>query len=306
VNAGRDSGSRLRVWLQAARPLSQINIALPLLVGQALAFSTCGHFSWSRFLLVHAFGVLDQLFIVFANDCADWQSDLENVTYNRYSGGSRVIVEGKLSPQTLFRASLGMALLMAGLSAYLTLGLHLMWMLLLCAASVMLLWAYSFPPIRLSYRGKGELLQGLGLGVVLPAIGFYVQCGELGRFPAAAFIPLFLLGYAGNLTTCLPDVPSDRASGKRTYAVRRGQLSARRDSLIPIAIAACMAPLFARGASAFALGALIGLPLVLLCVNARGALHADAKNPPACLRFVTLNAAAIVIAQLCWAVALIF
>jgi 1,4-dihydroxy-2-naphthoate octaprenyltransferase len=296
--------STLRAWLQAARPLAQANIAPPLLVGQGLAYAAFGEFSWSRAALAFSFGVLDQLFIVFANDAADVEADRLNKTYNRFSGGSRVVPEGKLSPRSLAHGAFLMVGLMALFSAFLTLRLQLMWMLILCTSAVGLLWAYSFPPLRLSYRGGGELLQGLGVGVVLPVIGYYLQCGSLAGFPLTALIPLFLLGYAGNIVTSLPDVPGDRAAGKRSLPVRRGQMTARVQCVIVIAAALAASRLVTPKASVPTLLALMALPAACLIAALTRIKSADAAEHAACLRFVTACGAAITSAQLAWAFAL--
>ena len=295
--------STLRAWLQAARPLAQANIAPPLLVGQGLAFAAFGQFSWSRAALAFAFGVLDQLFIVFANDAADVEADRLNKTYNRFSGGSRVVPEGKLSPRSLAHAAFVMVGLLALFSAYLTLRLQLMWMLILCTLAVGLLWAYSFPPLRLSYRGGGELLQGLGVGVVLPVIGYYLQCGSLTGFPLPALIPLFLLGYAGNIVTSLPDVPGDRAAGKRSLPVRRGQFLARVQCLVVIAVAIGASRLVVAQTSLPTLAALLALPALCLLWGLWYVKSADATERAACLRFVVACGAAISLTQLAWAFA---
>ena len=62
-------------WIQAARPLAQLNIALPLLFGQALAFAALGRFSLGWMYLAGLFGLLVQLVIVFVNDFADRETD---------------------------------------------------------------------------------------------------------------------------------------------------------------------------------------------------------------------------------------
>ncbi|MCA9681688.1 MAG: prenyltransferase, partial [Myxococcales bacterium] len=155
-------------WLQASRPLASANVAIPLVLGQALAFGAHGRFSWSLFGSVQLIGVFIQLFIVFANDFADREGDAHNRTFNQFSGGSRVIPEGKLSPTLIAGAALvalagllalGVAALLQGLGP---------WLLVGTAATAALLWAYSYPPLRYAYRGGGEVLQGLGVGVVLP------------------------------------------------------------------------------------------------------------------------------------------
>jgi len=216
----------LAAWIQASRPVSQANIAGPLVLGQALAFAVTGRFAWWALGAIHLFGVLDQLFIVWANDSADAEADRRNDAPTPFSGGSRVIPEGKLTPRQLAAASIGAAVALGMLCVVLALAGRPL-AILFWLAAVALLWAYSFGPIRLSYRGDGEVLQGLGVGCVLPLFGYYLQAGDLDAFPLDVLLPTFALGYAGNVLTALPDRPADAAAGKRTLAVRIGQRPAR-------------------------------------------------------------------------------
>ncbi|MEM6732784.1 MAG: prenyltransferase, partial [Myxococcota bacterium] len=55
-------------WVRAARPPAQSNIAPSLILGQALAHQQTLIFSWEVFAWLLAFGIFDQLYIVFAND----------------------------------------------------------------------------------------------------------------------------------------------------------------------------------------------------------------------------------------------
>ena len=105
--------SSLAAWIQAARPLSQANIAVPLLFGQAVAFARYGAFDPLIFALVAAFGVAIQLFIVFANDLADEEADRLNDSPTPFSGGSRVLPEGKLRRADLIQGAAVMAALQA-------------------------------------------------------------------------------------------------------------------------------------------------------------------------------------------------
>lgn len=298
--------SKLSAWLQAARPLAQINIAVPLVFGQALAYRTFGIFRWDLALVIHAFGLLTQAFIVFANDAIDWPVDVTNTTFTPFSGGSRVVPEGKLTPRQLAIAAFSALLAMAAVSVYLVFVELRMFMLVVTAFVAALMWAYSFPPLRLSYRGHGELLQGLGLGIVLPFIGFYVQSNRIVSLPLKALLPAFLLGYAGNITTALPDTPSDRAGNKRSYPVRRGERAARRDSLVVLGLASVSAPIVVPDASTATWAALVGLPLAFVVANIRRVATADAENRRECIAFVMTNGAAINAALLGWTLALVF
>lgn len=226
---GKRPAPAWKAWGQAARLPSQMYIFWPLLLGQALAMGK--GFSWEIVLICHLYGLVSQLYIVFANDVADMATDRRNFTFTLFSGGSRVLVEGLLSRGQLARA----AVLCATLSvlAGVLLGIrHHHWLPLpLILVGLGLLWAYSYPPLRLSYRGGGEYLQMIGVGLVLPMIGFSAHAGTLSGF-AWALMPLMLaLSLSCAMATALPDEPSDRVDGKRTHAVRFGVAASQRSIL---------------------------------------------------------------------------
>ena len=219
--------SVLRPWIQAARLPSQSYIALPLILGQVLAWRATEMWSWPIFVIVALFGLFDQFYIVFANDYADRETDVLNETSTAFSGGSRVLVEGSISPEALVRAAILMAVLSAGTGVVLLVGWGHALALPLMLIGLSLLWAYSFGPLQLSYRGGGELLQMLGVGLILPLIGYAAQAGDLSRFPLEVFAFLLPLNLATSLCTALPDEPSDRISRKRTFAVVLGGATVR-------------------------------------------------------------------------------
>ncbi|SEL99614.1 1,4-dihydroxy-2-naphthoate octaprenyltransferase [Stigmatella aurantiaca] len=213
----------LRDWLQASRLPSQSYIALPLLLGQLVALrAQGGDIPYGLLLCVQLFGVFDQLFIVYANDWADQETDRRNQTATPFSGGSRVLVEGCISPRALGGAALFCAAAMLAVSVGLAVVQGAPGLVPLAFAALGLLWAYSYPPVRLSYRGGGELLQMVGVAGVLPLYGYLAQGGDLGRFPWPLTVALLPTHLACAIATALPDEPSDRDSHKRTVPVRLG------------------------------------------------------------------------------------
>ncbi|MEB3196477.1 MAG: prenyltransferase [Candidatus Sericytochromatia bacterium] len=206
-------------WWQAARFPSQVYLWGPLLLGQALAWRETGRWEAGICALVLGYGLAQQLFIVFANDLADAETDRLNPHPTFLSGGSRVLVEGRLSAGALARAAVVAAI--AALLLAIALG---GWtgtplLPLLALGGLALLWAYSYPPLRLSFRGGGEGLQALGLGGVLPLFGYLAQAGSLAGFPVWIWASLLPLQLALALATSLPDEPGDRLVAKRTCAV---------------------------------------------------------------------------------------
>jgi 1,4-dihydroxy-2-naphthoate polyprenyltransferase len=230
--------SKLCTAIRAARPLAHANIAPALLFGQALAFRLEGRFSWAAFAYVHLFGVVDHLFIVFANDYADRGADTAERSV--VSGGSGVIVEGLVRPETLRRAAIaaGVALVLLGFA-------HGPMMTGFALAAIALMLAYSYPPLRLSYRGHGEWLQGLGVGLVLPWAAFYVQSDSLAA-PLGVLAGAVLLGTASNVVTAMPDHASDTRAKKATLPVRLGPRRASRlaevATLIGVLLLVLLAP----------------------------------------------------------------
>lgn len=220
--------------MQASRPLAQVNISVPLILGQAAAWHVAKTFSWGWFMAALLWGILDHLFVVYANDYADRAADTGQRTL--LSGGSGVIPDGKLKPSQVLRGAQTSAFLLIAWSLAFAL-FERPWTPVYGILALVLLWSYSFPPVRLSYRGGGELLQGLGVGVGLPSLGYYLQ-SDVVLAPTWIILPATILGVCGNILTALPDLGDDHRAGKRTWPVRFGVPHARRAASAGIAFAA--------------------------------------------------------------------
>ncbi len=211
----------LRRWLQAARPAAQINLALPLVLGQLLAYKLNGAFSFAIALPLAYYSFAMHLYIVFWNDWADHQADRLNQYPTIFSGGSRVLPDGLLTPRDLFIAGAVAVFLVLSLGVVFTLKLDRPWTLLLFGAGTLLLWAYSIPPLRLNYRGGGEILQGVGVGLLLPHIAYYAQNNTFTD--STYLLPYCLHQVAAAIAFNLPDTDADKAAGKRTLATLIGR-----------------------------------------------------------------------------------
>ena len=81
------------------------------------------------------------------------------------------------------------------------------YVLLFAAVGLLLLWAYSFAPLRLNYRGGGELLEAAGLGGVMPLIGYATLRVEWDYEELLLLVPIFLYGLIGALVSGLNTNP---------------------------------------------------------------------------------------------------
>jgi 1,4-dihydroxy-2-naphthoate octaprenyltransferase len=277
-----------RDWLKASRLASQSYIALPLLLGQLVyARTNGGSLHLGVLALVQLFGLFDQLYIVYANDVADQATDRLNTTSTLFSGGSRVLVEDRLSAGTLGSAARAAAAALVAISLALALWRGAPLLVLFAFVAIGLLWAYSYPPFRLSYRGGGELLQTFGVGMVLPLYGYVAQGGSFASFPFALLALLLPTHLGCAIATALPDEPSDRQSNKLTLAARIG---GERAALVTVAlnlVALALAP-FALEPLGLHVGVIFAVPglTTLVVLLARPA-------PPGSRRLVVRVAAAI-------------
>lgn len=267
-------------------------IFLPLLIGQALALDVHGQLGLTFFLYTLLFGVLYQVYLLYLNDYADEAVDRANDHYF-LSGGSRVLPEGKLQPDDLLVGARAVFVVLVALAVWLGVFLDRPWMLVGTGLAFALCWAYNSKPLQMSYRGHGEILQGLGCGVLLPLIGFYLQHGSLQVFPWIVLGPLYLIFHAGNIITALPDYPSDRAGGKQTFPVRRGETRARKTALGLLALACVLVVVASVQRSMVVVAIMVGPAVLILAgVVLTGLLkRANASEFPRCRRFVVWSSA---------------
>jgi len=156
----------------------------------------------------------------------DWDSGADQAVAEAdrspFSGGKRVLVDGLLTRrQTLAMAaafySLGIA------AGFLVVALREPRVLWFGAAGVALAFFYHAPPLRLSYRGLGELAVALAYGPLIAGGCYLVLRGALPAWVLWAPAPLALLVAAFLWINEFPDARADEAARKRTLVVRLGR-----------------------------------------------------------------------------------
>ena len=149
-----------------------------------------------------------------------------------------------------------------------------------------------------------KFFKGWAVGCLFPLTGFYTQVGSLESFPWMAGVPLFLIFYAENIITALPDYPADLAGNKRTYPVRLGQRRSRGHILALLFFAfiliSWVTPNLTNLVSLFALAQAPSL-LILLIVKRKGWFErGDIENTNECRKFVLWTTLSQVWLLLAW------
>jgi 4-hydroxybenzoate polyprenyltransferase len=88
------------------------------------------------------------------------------------------------------------------------------------------------------FRGRGELLEGLGIGALLPWFNAYAQSG-IAHPVAVVLLPgVSFFALASALASGLSDEESDRRGGKTTFATLFGNAFVRRAVLLSFVVGA--------------------------------------------------------------------
>jgi 1,4-dihydroxy-2-naphthoate octaprenyltransferase len=215
--------TRVGAFVRLGRPLFLVGGFVFYGLGAAMATWRGLGLDWRRFAWGQLAVTSIQLMTHYANDYFDLEADRANTTPTQWSGGSRVLPNGELSPKVAIVA----ALVLAGIALTATFALSAIFSAphaacLLLVAALLLAWAYSAPPLRLHSRGFGELDTAIIMALLVPLVGYGLQAGAIDTSAIVAIAPLFFLQFAMILAVEFPDELGDAAVGKRTLVVRMG------------------------------------------------------------------------------------
>ena len=153
-----------------------------------------------------------------------------------FSGGKRVLVDRLLTRgQTKAVAAAAYAVsVAAGLAIVAFREPRVLW---LGVVGVACAFFYHAPPVKLSYRGLGELAVALCYGPLIAAGTYLVQRGSVSREVVWLSLPLGALIASFLWINEFPDHDADRGAGKRTLVVRLGRRAASRVFALIVALA---------------------------------------------------------------------
>jgi 1,4-dihydroxy-2-naphthoate octaprenyltransferase len=223
------SDLRAGVW-RLADPKITLASAASLFLGAAAAAAD-GPLAWG-WLAATVAGIF---FVEVAKNASGEVFDFDSGTdravapedRSPFSGGKRVMVDGLLTRrQTWVVAAIAYGLAAAtGISIAVSREPRVIGLALIGAACA---WFYHAPPLRLAYRGLGELAVAACYGPLIAAGVYLVQRGAVSRQVVLTAVPLGLAIGAFLYINEFPDYAADRASGKRTLVVRLGRPRAGR------------------------------------------------------------------------------
>jgi 1,4-dihydroxy-2-naphthoate polyprenyltransferase len=207
-----------RAWLLASRPHTLPAAAVPVVVGAGAAVSEGANLRPGVLAATLASALLIQIGTNFANDYSDFHRGAD---HEGRLGPLRVTQSGLISLDTVRRG------IVVAFGAAALLGAWLAWIggwpiVLIGVASIICGLAYTGGPWPFGYHGLGDVFVFVFFGLVAVTGTAYLQSGAWNATALVAAVPIGLLVTNILVVNNLRDLPTDRAAGKRTLAVRLG------------------------------------------------------------------------------------
>ena len=218
------SRSKRSKWVSlflASRPNHFVAAAAPVLVGSCLGYATVGAFNAPLFILALPAIVLLQAGANMANDYFDHVSgnDWANRNPTPFSGGSRFIQEGILTPRAMLLGALASLAFGSAIGVVILLLTQSLFILALGLLGVLGGFFYTARPVQLGYRSVGECVIFLLFGL-FPVYGsYYLQAQTIDLIPLLPGCIVGILIFLVILVNEFPDTAADEAVNKRTLVV---------------------------------------------------------------------------------------
>jgi 1,4-dihydroxy-2-naphthoate octaprenyltransferase len=210
------------IYLRASRLPFLTGSLFPVAAAAALAYVTDQTWNFLCFGLTMLGVAALHLGANLINDYYDsFGSDPLNRNFTPFSGGSRVIQDGRMTPGQV--KALAYVLFALGVGCGLSLiYLGRPWVALVGLLGLGAAWCYSASPLQVMSLGLGEFMIFLAFGPLLSWGAYYVQTGKLSLVGAAVSLPLAFLITAIIWINEFPDLEADLAAGKRHLVARLG------------------------------------------------------------------------------------
>ncbi len=241
--------NQLKIWIRALRVPFFSATLVPVLVGSAIAFHA-GFFSLNMFLLMLMAALCVHAGLNLANDYFDHTSgnDEANTNPTMFSGGSRVIQEKLVTPSEVIIVSSAFFLIAAVLGLYINQAVAGNAFLWIGIAGLLIAFFYTAPPLRLGYHGLGEILTGLGFGMLIIVASYLAQTEKLSLNAMLASIPIAILVALILLVNEFHDYEADKKTKKNNWVVLFGKKSAKNIVILMLVLcfASVLIMMFAR------------------------------------------------------------
>ena len=261
----------LQDWIVALRVKFLTATLVPVAIGTAYASYLGDPINLPIAILAFLSIGAIQIGANLSNDYFDHLSgnDGKNNSGSLFSGGSRAIQNGLLTPKQVIHLAYGFYAAGLLISVALSIVFSDPIIAILYLFGTMLAYYYCAPPLRLAYRGYAEAANFIAFGPLSTMISFRLQTLQFDiSIFLASLIPGLLLALVLVINE-VPDYDADKAAKKRTLVVRIGKKKALKTFSGGLILSYCfLSGLAITGQiTPYSLTALITLPLAFRIIR---------------------------------------
>ena len=196
---------------------------LVYILGVLFALVMGSSFDVYKFLLGYAIVFTSVLATGYTNNYYDVSID-KFAKQTAFSGGSSILVKHpELRPTIRYIIVFLYCLsILLGLAFTLVFSFSWVFFMFVIIANFIGL-SYTAPPMKLVYRGFGEIVTMFGASYLLAGTGYFVIKGTIDGTFVLFSLPLLLFGLAVSLYLEIPDKNADRKGNKITFVVLKGE-----------------------------------------------------------------------------------
>ena len=218
---------RLKLIFSLARLHFLVPGFMLYVMGYLLALLSGVELDLTKFIFGYLIFGTAHLSVSFSNDYFDRKADRNSIK-TAFSGGSKVLVTHPEFAALAMRTAFFLLLISVVANVFFTfIYAYSFCFFIFGVMGGLLGWFYSAPPLKLAYRGLGELSTILAVGLLMPGMGYFVASGNIGQLFQGFILPLSCYGLFFIVTVELPDFESDSRSHKRNFLVKWGRNAGR-------------------------------------------------------------------------------
>lgn len=205
--------------------LGRLHLVLSTLLfyflGSLLAIVGGYTFNLGQFLVGFGIATAAILSMSYSNNYYDAEADQYN-TPTPFSGGSTGLLNNKrtyLLLKTLALFFMGLSIFLAVMFLFLfSFSIEFLFYVI---AGNLLAWFYAAPPLKFSYRGLGEVVTVITVGLMLPGLGYFIIARSLDPLFMIFIVPVMLFVLIFILNAEIPDFESDRKGNKKNLIIQK-------------------------------------------------------------------------------------
>jgi 1,4-dihydroxy-2-naphthoate octaprenyltransferase len=184
-------------------------------LGYIIAIHVGTQHNLTKFLFGYIVFGTAHLSVSFSNNYFDQKAD-KNSCQTPFSGGSKILQKHPELQKTTLNIAITLLLISLITNIIFTITYnYTYWFTLFVIAGGFLGYFYTANPIKLSYRGLGEIATMMGVGTFMTGMGYFIAQGQLNTNFFLFAIPLTIYGLFFIITVELPDKECDSLANKK-------------------------------------------------------------------------------------------